>query len=446
MRRAAAGLAIAGAAFSTNSYANPAFDAAAETERYLATVTGEARAKSDAYFEGGYTLDAIDAGIAVVMALAIMFLGIGRGIKLVAERITGLASVHTFVYAVLYFALTAVLTLPFTYYRSFMREHEFGMSNQTLADWMNEYMLGAGIGAVMGGIFIAILYKVIRWAGASAWIWAATAATAFAAFGIALAPVYIQPLFNTYKPMEAGPLKTEILAMARANGIPTTDVFVVDASRQTKRISANVSGLFGTTRIALNDNLLNRGTPAEIKAVMGHEMGHYVLNHIYKALLAQAVIFAIAFAITQYIFGAFVAVFGRYWSVSGMGDIAGMPLLFGILGLVFYLATPAFNTLTRTQEIEADIFGLNAAREPDGFAMIALKLAEYRKLEPGYWEEQIFYTHPSGRNRVTMAMRWKAENLGTAGPDAPPVPTKVQPPAEAPAAQPAASAPAAPAK
>jgi STE24 endopeptidase len=411
MRRAAAGLAVIGAGLSTNANASQPFDAAAETERYLATVTGEARAKSDAYFEGGYRLDAIDAGIGVVMAALIMFLGVGRGLKLIAERVTGLASVHTFVYAVLYFLLTAILTFPFAYYRGFLREHEFGMSNQTFDAWLNENLIGMAIGSVMGGIFVAILYKVIRWAGSSAWVWGAATATTLAAVGIAISPVFIEPVFNTYKPMPESQLKTEILAMARANGIPTTDVFVVDASRQTKRISANVSGIFSTTRIALNDNLLNRGTPAEIKAVMGHEMGHYVLNHIYKALLAMAVIFAVAFALTQYLFGALAGVFGRYWGVGGMGDIAGMPLLFGILGFVFYLATPAFNTLTRTQEIEADIFGLNAAREPDGFATIALKLAEYRKLEPGYWEEVVFYTHPSGRNRVTMAMRWKAENL-----------------------------------
>jgi STE24 endopeptidase len=434
MRRAfAAGLAMSGLGLTvTSSIAAEPFDAAAETERYLATVQGEARAKSDRYFEGGYTLDAIDAGIGVVMAALIMFLGVSRGMKAIAVRMTQFSFVQTFLYVVMYSLLTAVLTFPFVMYRNFTREHEFGMSNMSYNEWFNEYLTGLAVGLLMGGIAIALLYKVIRWAGDSAWIWAAAASTALMAFAITIQPLFIDPLFNTYTPMQEGPLKAEILAMARANGIPSTDVFVVDASRQTKRISANVAGLFGTTRIALNDNLLNRGTPAEIKAVMGHEMGHYVLNHIYKALLAMAVIFALMFAIGQWMFNALTAVFGRFWGVSGLGDIAGMPLLFGILGFLGYLATPAFNTLTRTQEIEADIFGLNAAREPDGFATIALKLAEYRKLEPGYWEEIIFYTHPSGRNRVASAMRWKAENLPAAAPVAPPAPAAAAPPTPAP--------------
>ena len=417
-----AGLAASGlglTAFMAAAQGQEKFDAAAETERYLATVKGEARAKSDAYFEGGYTLDAIDAGVGVAMAALLMFLGVARGMKAIATRITSLPFVHTFVYAAMYSILTAALTFPFVYYRSFVREHEFGMSNQTFDAWLGELLTGMGVGVVMGGIFIALLYKVIRWAGDSAWIWASGASTALAAFAIMLQPIFIEPLFNKYTPMQDGQLKQDILAMARANGIPVDNVYVVDASRQTKRISANVAGLFGTTRIALNDNLLNRGSPAEIKAVMGHEMGHYVLNHIYKSLLAMSVIFAIMFAAGQWLFNALTAVFGRFWGVSGLGDIAGMPLLFGILGFLGYLATPAFNTLTRTQEIEADIFGLNAAREPDGFATIALKLAEYRKLEPGFWEEIVFYTHPSGRNRVAMSMRWKAENLP---PPAPAVP------------------------
>jgi STE24 endopeptidase len=425
MRRAfLAGLAVTGMGPGMSlAFATEKFDAAAETERYLATVKGEARAKSDAYFEGGYTLDAIDAGIGVVMAALIMFLGLARGMKAIAERFTSLPFVHTFIFSGMYSVLTAVLTFPFVYYRSFMREHEFGMSTMTREAWLSEYAIGLGVGVLMGGIFIAILYKVIRWAGSAAWIWGAGASTVLAAFAATLAPVFIEPLFNTYKPMEEGVLKTEILSMARANGIPVDNVYVVDASRQTKRISANVAGLFGTTRIALNDNLLNRCTPAEIKAVMGHEMGHYALNHIYKSLLAITVIFTLMFAIGQWMFKALVSVFGRFWGVDGLGDIAGMPLLFGILGFLAYLATPAFNTLTRTQEIEADIFGLNAAREPDGFAQVALKLAEYRKLEPGYWEEIVFYTHPSGRNRVAMAMRWKAENLPKPQAEAAPTPT-----------------------
>src|SRR5205807_9237593 len=96
---------------------------------------------------------------------------------------------------------------------------------------------------------------------------------------VLIAPVYIEPLFNTYQPLTDPKIRNPILAMARANEIPVKQVFEVDASRQTTRVSANVSGLLGTTRVALNDNLLKQCTLPELRAVMAHEMGHYVLNH-----------------------------------------------------------------------------------------------------------------------------------------------------------------------
>jgi STE24 endopeptidase len=112
-------------------------------------------------------------------------------------------------------------------------------------------------------------------------LWGSIVAIVFLILGVAVGPVYIAPIFNTYKPLAESPLKEKIISLARANGIPATEVWEFDASKQTKRMSANVSGMLGTTRISMNDNLMNRASPEEIQAVLGHEMGHYVLNHIY---------------------------------------------------------------------------------------------------------------------------------------------------------------------
>src|SRR5699024_10222512 len=125
---------------------------------------------------------------------------------------------------------------------------------------------------VLGTLVLVVIYAVIRKAVRSWWLWGAGVSLVFVVFFATIAPVYISPLFTTYKPLPASPLKTQLLSMARANDIPATNVYWCDASRQSKRISANVSGVFGTTRISLNDNLLNRSSPAEIKAVLGHEM------------------------------------------------------------------------------------------------------------------------------------------------------------------------------
>jgi STE24 endopeptidase len=196
--------------------------------------------------------------------------------------------------------------------------------------------------------------------------------------------------------------------MAHANGIAANEVWEVDASRQTTRISANVSGMLGTERITLNDNLLNRASPAAVEAVMGHEMGHYVLNHVYEMLAYFAIVIAAGFAITGWAFDRLAARYRSRWRVNGIADPAGMPLIVLIFGAYLFLLTPVLNTIIRTNEYEADIFGLNAAGQPDGFAEAALLLGDYRKLDPSPLEEVILFDHPSGRTRILAAMRYKA--------------------------------------
>ena len=198
-------------------------------------------------------------------------------------------------------------------------------------------------------------------------------------------------------------------SLARANGNRADKVYEFDASRQTTRISANVSGFLGTMRVRLNDNLLERCTPAEIAAVMAHEIGHYALNHVYETIIFFGLVLVGGFAFIRWSFDRTLARWGAGWGVSGLSDPAGLPLLAALFSVYFFVLTPILNTYIRVNEAEADIYGLNAAREPDGFASVALKLGEYRKLAPGPFEEWFFYDHPSGRSRITMAMRWKAE-------------------------------------
>jgi len=224
-------------------------------------------------------------------------------------------------------------------------------------------------------------------------------------FVVMIAPVYIVPLTNKVIRLDDPKITGPILSMARANGIPAHDVFKIDASRQSTRMSANVSGLGKTMRITLNDNLLRRGSPEEIQEVMGHEMGHYVLNHIPNSLIFFLVVIVTGFSLLRWGLSATLARWGNSWGIRGVTDIAVLPLVF------FFVLTPVLNAYTRTQELEADMYGLNASRQPDGAAQGAIHLGEYRKMSPGPVEEGIFYDHPSGRRRIYNAMRWKAENL-----------------------------------
>jgi STE24 endopeptidase len=246
-------------------------------------------------------------------------------------------------------------------------------------------------------------------------MWGSGIATGVVALGMLVGPVWIDPLFNTYKPVEDGPIKRAVLAMARANGVPADEVYEFDASRQTTRVSANVSGLGGTAAIRLNDNLLRRASPPEIRAVMGHEIGHYAMHHAVKSLAMLAIVLFVGFGISAWAMRRLLARWSGRWQLpagpEGVADVGSLPLLAAVLGLYLFFATPVLNTIIRTMESEADLWSLNLAREPHGLAESMLKLAEYRKTEPGPIEEFIFFDHPSAKSRILMAMRWREQRL-----------------------------------
>ncbi|MEJ0024889.1 MAG: M48 family metallopeptidase [Rhizomicrobium sp.] len=387
------------------------FDPAKATNAYLASVSGAARAQSDSYFEGGYWLILVDTFWAVAVSALLLWTRFSAALRDFAERQTRSAFWQAPLYVGPYILIVTVLSFPLTLYESFLRERAYGLMNQTFFGWFLEFLTVTGVNLILFTIGLTLLYWAIRSAGRTWWIWATGVFAAFFAVVAVIAPVLLAPLTNTYTPLPAGPLKNDILSLARANGIPATDVFLFDASKQSDRISANVSGLFGTTRISLNDNLLNKSSHDEVLAVLGHEMGHYVMNHQVVQLAWLSLVALVTFLFLDGGFTALVGIFGGNWDVRRIDDPAGLPVLAALAAVFLMLATPVLNTITRTMEIQADMYGINAARKPDAFATSVLKLANYRKLDPAPWEEAIFYDHPSGRTRIWEMMRWKAEHL-----------------------------------
>jgi STE24 endopeptidase len=384
---------------------------AAATQAWLDSVPQDKREKSDAYFEGGYWLILWNYLVAAAISILMLSSRISAQLRDFSERLTRYETLQVACLSLLYLLLVYVLSFPLNVYEHFFREHQYGLATQSFPAWFREQLIGLGITLIGGTIFLIVLYAVFRRASKTWWIWGTAVAVVFSFVLVFIAPVFIEPLFNTYNPLTKPEISEPILAMARANEIPVKQVFEVDASRQTTRVSANVSGFLGTTRIALNDNLLKQCTLPEIRLVMAHEMGHYVLNHGAKLLTYLGIFILIGFALTRILFDGAVRRWGDKWGVRGIADPAGLPLLALIFSTLLLLATPLLNTVVRVTEREADAFGINTAREPDGMAEVALKLGAYRKLNPTPLEEFIFYDHPSGRARIRMAMDWKAANL-----------------------------------
>ena len=377
----------------------------------MAQIPASARARSDAYFEGGYWLILWDFLYGAAISLLLLNARWSAAMRSLAERVTRFKPLQTFIYWTEYSVVTFILGAPLAIYEGYIREHKYGLATQTFGPWMWDQTKELMIVIVLGGLLVMALFGIVRRLPRTWWIWGTIVTMLFAVVTLMIAPVYLVPMFNKVTKLNDPKVTQPILSMARANGIGANDVYQIDASRQTTRMSANVSGFGQTMRITLNDNLLRRGSPEEIQAVMGHEMGHYVLNHIYKDLLFMVVVVVAGFALLRWSLGWCLQRWGAKWQIRGIGDTAIVPLVALVLSVFGFVMTPVFNTQTRAEEREADMYGLNAARQPDGAAQGAIHLGEYRKMRPDPIEEFIFYDHPSGYNRIHRAMQWKAENL-----------------------------------
>jgi STE24 endopeptidase len=387
------------------------FDPQRATNAYLAQVSGPARARANAYYEGGYLLRVLDVVYIVILSGLLLWLHIAAGIRDWAESRTRSRSGRTALFILLYGVIAAVVVFPLAFYQDYVREHAYGFATQSFPAWLGDYGIAFAVGLAAFVVVGVIIYAVIRRAPHNWWIWAAGIIIACQVVTAMAYPVFVAPLFNHYAPMPDTPLKQDILRLAHANGVPAGNVFVFDASRQSLRMSANVSGFLGTTRIALNDNLLAHASHDEIMAVMGHEIAHYVLAHTTRLLIQLGLVIFFGFAFIHWGFLLLADFFGGSWDMRSIEDPAGLPLLVALAAIFMLLATPATDTIRRTAEVQADLFGVNAVRRPDAFASVTLKRSAYRKLDPSPLEEFLFYDEPSGRSRIREMMRWKAGHL-----------------------------------
>jgi STE24 endopeptidase len=392
----------------------PGFDVDEATQSYIGLLSPEQRAKSDAYFEGGYWLQLW--GFLYGLLVCAVFIASGLSVKLrdAAKRISHRPWLYTAIYGAFWLLCAELLSLPWALYTGYFREHAYGLSNLSMGAWFGEAGKGLLISLIILPWLISGIFAAVRKAGESWWLRAGIASFAVLLLLIMVSPVFINPLFNDYKPLPEGPVKSAIFSLARAYLIPTDNVVYFDASKQTSRVSANVSGFAGTTQVSLNDNLLNKTSLPEIKAVMGHEMGHYVLNHGVRNLAYISLVLMFGFWFVHKLIDRAIARVGTRYGIDGRTDPAVLPIAVAVFSFYMLLATPVLNSIIRTAEKEADLYGLNSAREPHGFATAAMRLSTYRKINPSKWEEIIFFDHPSGYDRVHSSMLWLQENQGLA--------------------------------
>lgn len=402
-------------------------DPAAETARWLATISPEDLERAVAYTRGGHWLLLWGAIVSVFVAWIIIRTGVLNGIRDRLERRRKRPKLVSLAVGLVYLLMSWVLTLPWSIYQSWWRETQYGLTEQPLAGWLGEAALGAAISTVFMGLLIVALYFIIRHARRLWWAWGAGLTAVAIVFLLLVLPIFIEPLFNTYTPAPDGPMRDSVVELAHRTGTPDDKIYIYDGSKQSDRYTANVSGLFGSARVAMSDVMFAKGADlAEVRGVVGHEMGHYVHMHSLWLAGMMVLLAGIGFWLVDRLF----PVAKRLLGASRVGDIsdpAGLPVLAAIGAVIGLLSTPVQSTMIRWVETDADRFSLIHANEPDGLSRALIKTAEYRAPSPSAIEELFFYDHPSVENRIRMAMEWKATHPANEPAAAPPAATTPTP-------------------
>lgn len=382
-----------------------AFDPAAETARYIDSLGPAALEKAADYTSGSHWL--LFWGL-LVSAVVTWLIIRWQVLDKVSARFSARSwFVRTWLVCSVFLLLSAIISLPWTLYEDWWRETLYGRTSQPLSDYAVQSFIAMLLSTALGALFFTGLYALIRRAGKRWWIWSGAFAAATLSFVLLLSPMVIEPIFNDYKPVPAGPVRDALVTMADEADIPADRIFMFDGSRQSNNFTANVSGILGSARIAISDVALDRASLDEVRAVTGHEIGHYVLGHVWRSVLALSGLAILLFFVADRLFGRFASLFR---SDATIGDPVGLPILTFVISVLGLVALPMNNALTRLGEKEADAYSLRTVNLPDALAGALVKTAEYRYPRPHPFQEAIFYTHPSVEKRVRAAMEWKARH------------------------------------
>src|SRR5205085_3889230 len=380
-----------------------AFDPNAATARYIDSLGPAALQKAHDYTVGREWMLLWSLVVAGVVTWLIIRSGVlDRVDSLFPERRRNLKA---FVVSGVYLLVAAVLTLPWTIYASWWRETRYDRTNQPFGDFLWQNLLATLISVLVTALFLTAVYWLIRRAGKAWWLWSGGVAAVGLAFVFLVSPILIEPLFNKYQPVPPGQVRDAVVEMAARAGVPPERVFMYNGSRQSNNFTANAGGVGSTARVAISDVALKSASLDEVRAVTGHEIGHYVLKHTWWGLLVFSLLAMVLFWIADRTFPRFARAFGSHATIA---DPRGVPVLMFMVSLFSLIATPLTNMFGRTLETEADRYSLETENRPDALSTALVKTAEYRYPRPNAVEEFIFYDHPSVERRVRMAMEWKA--------------------------------------
>jgi Zn-dependent protease with chaperone function len=370
--------------------------------------------KAMARYRSGVALWLIDTAWGFILPAAILLTGFSSRMRTWAARVSRKRVLTIAIYFAIFSIVTFVIDLPRAYYEEFVREHAYGLSNQTLSKWFGDSLKSLAVGVVMGALFLWVPYLLLKKSPRRWWLYTAMASVPFLCLTMLIAPVWIDPLFNTFGPMKNKALETKILQLADRAGIEGGRVYEVDKSTDTNTLNAYVAGVGGTKRIVLWDTIIARLDEPQLLFVMGHEMGHYVLHHIWKELAIFSVMIALLLYAVHRLAGAVIARQHVRFGFTELSDVASLPLIMLLFSLAFFVVSPLALGITRHFEHEADRFGLEITRANRPAALSFVRLQEDNLANPRpHWLVRLFRaSHPTLAERIEFANTYRPWETG----------------------------------
>jgi Zn-dependent protease with chaperone function len=377
-------------------------------------VVPEPSAVAIQYHRSGNVLWAAETGLGMLIPAVLLFSGISARIRSMARRMGRRWLLTLLLYAVLFTVLTTVLTLPLAYYAGYIRPHQYGLSNQSLAAWASDWVKGVALSGVGLAAVLWIPYLLLRRSPSRWWLYAGLASLPLTALLLVITPVWVDPLFNDYEPMQDKVLESNILALAQRAGISGSRVYQVDKSSETKLVNAYVTGIGTTKRIVLWDTLLEKLEDRQILFVTAHEMGHFVLRHTLAIIMATAILVTVSLYAVHRTAGGLIARFSPRFGFTDLTDVASFPLLLLLGSIVSFMLAPAVLGFSRHQEHEADRFALEITRDNHAAATTFVILQQENLVVPRPSRLYVLWrsSHPSLGDRVGFANRYRPWERG----------------------------------
>ena len=370
--------------------------------------------KAVRYYRSGVVLWVVDSALGMLIPALFLFTGFSARIRHWAQSLGRKWFFIIAIYILIFTLLNFLIYLPLSYYEDFVRQHDYGLSNQTLEKWFTDSMTGLMVGIIAGVLFLWIPYLLLKKSPKRWWLYTGILTIPFFSLVTLVAPIWIDPLFNKFGPMKDKSLESKILALADKAGIQGSRVYEVNKSVDTKTVNAYVTGFRNTKRIVLWDTIIAKLNERELMTVMGHEMGHYVLSHVVKAIFFFSFITVVLLYASYRIAGGLIEKYCNRFGFDQLSDVASLPLLLLLINIFTFVITPALFAFTRHQEHEADRFGLEITEDNYAAAGAFVRLQEENlsNPRPGLLMKLWRWTHPPLGERIDFCNQYRPWETG----------------------------------